>query len=181
MRMYLRILLILWIFLVTSACGGNLFANRPGSIPMQPYTNEELGIRGVRPFYCNPMSLDTYDCSSLNSNNSLVIMNQIAYPGTRQDLFNLLLEQNEISDFPPPLGTYQGGSLTWELYEFDIANKIIGPTIFHSRLALAEDQSRIYLVALAALPHDYQLNLALYQSAFEHSLYAFEPIEQDKE
>jgi len=179
MKKILKILIVFSICLLTSACGGNLFTDRPGSIAMQSYTNEELGIRGARPFYCNPQGSDTFECSALNSNRSLVIMNQLAFPGTREELIALLSEQTGLTEIPPQVGTYQSSALTWELYEFDMTNKVLGPVVFHAHLALAEDQARIYLIALSALPGDYQANRGLYQSVFEHALYAFEPLEQD--
>lgn len=179
MRKVLNIIIILSICLVAAACNGNLFADRPGSIAMQPFSSEELGFRGTRPFYCNPQGSATFDCSSLSSNNSLVIMNQLAFPGSRQELIALLSEEVGLTELLVETGTYQNGALTWELYEFDMVNKLIGPTVLHVRLALAEDQAHIYLIALSALPEDYQANRDVYQTVFEHALYAFEPLGQN--
>ncbi|HSF83367.1 MAG TPA: hypothetical protein VLA49_19170 [Anaerolineales bacterium] len=173
----LKIFLLLGLILSVSACSGEHLANRSGSIPMLPFSDTELGFRSTRPFFCNQVGMGTYDCTDLNPTGNPVYMNQLVFEGSLTELLELVAQQIDAPLPPEEIGAYQSAALSWKLYTLEAANIELGPDKFHIQVALAEDETRCYLIALAALPEDYQADQKMYDTIFTHALYAFEPME----
>jgi hypothetical protein len=155
---------IVCVSLIVIACAAPLPEGESGLVAMVPFTNEEQGIRGN---------------TLLDNSAERMILNQEAFPGTREELAAIAKEQTELVQIPRSTGAYKGAYLTWDLYRF--TTKIVGEgsTIFHVDMALAQGtgDDKQYLVTLVALPMDYAANPAKYHTVFEHALYAFEPLE----
>lgn len=174
-RTKLSILLFLMLFF--TACNGDPFHNRSGAIPMLPFSDTELGIQGNRPFHCTQVGSGVYDCTDLNPAGNPVIMDQLAFDASLEELVELVSQQ---VDTPVPTtesGVYRSAELSWKLYTLETAIKDLGENTFHIQLALAEDEVRCYLIALATVPEDYQADQKMYDAIYNHALYAFKPVE----
>ena len=67
--------------------------------------------------------------------------------------------------------------LTWNLFEIEGQIYDAGPGIYRMDLALAQDSSRFYLVALITRPDEYTAYAAMYEAVFTHALYALQPLD----
>lgn len=134
----------------------------PGSIAMVPFSDEESGIRGIAP------------AGGLSEK---AVLLQQSLPGTLAELEGIVLQQTELARMPESYGKFIGRHLVWQLYEFETRVKDAGPWFYRVHMALAKGETRYHNVALLVRPTEYAANKARYQSAFEHALYALEPIE----
>jgi len=171
------IFILLCLILSLTACNESPLGNQSGAIPMLQYSDSELGLRGVRPFQCNPVATGVYDCTSLNPAGNLVIFEQLALDMSLDELIELFSQQVDTPITQDEPVAYQSAAFSWELYTLEAAVKDLGTEKYHIQIALASDQSRNYLIALATLPEDYQAYQKLYDSIYTHALYAFESLQ----
>jgi hypothetical protein len=150
------------ILLMLSACGARTENSGTGWVAMANYVNEEAGIRGVAPQAGWPEE---------------AVLGQESMPGTLEDVAALLMEQTSLTELPALTGHYKGAALTWDLYTFETQIEEVGPMTLRVDLALAEDDSRSYIVALVTLPEAYDANPALFDTVFSHALHALTPLE----
>jgi hypothetical protein len=136
--------------LVVMGCTVSLPEGDSGSILLTPFVDEEIGIQGVAPQ------------QGWTDQAELI---QYSLPGSIDDAIALVLDQTSLTELPEPVGSYKGKALTWD----------VGPQTLHADLALAEDESAAYLVALAVLPDAYDASSALYETVFTHMVYALAP------
>jgi hypothetical protein len=155
-------LLLCSILLVASACSMSLPQGEPGSIALEPFWNEEMGIQGVEPL------------TNWAEQAELV---QLSVPGTLDDLMAIVEEQTGITQLPEPTRTYRGRAFTWKLWSDETQLKDAGPENWHLELALAEGESAAYLIALVVKPEEYEANPGLYDTVFTHALYALQPLQ----
>jgi hypothetical protein len=146
--------------LVVMGCTVSLPEGDSGSILLTPFVDEEIGIQGVAPQ------------QGWTDQAELI---QYSLPGSIDDAIALVLDQTSLTELPEPVGSYKGKALTWDLYTFETQSKDVGPQTLHADLALAEDESAAYLVALAVLPDAYDASSALYETVFTHMVYALAP------
>lgn len=156
------VLLMLGTSLAVTACTVPLPQGNSGSIALVPFWDEEQGIQGVTP------AQDWTDQAQLI---------QLSIPGTREDAVAIVLEQTTLTELPPPASTYRGKAFAWDLYAAELQLYDSGPQTLHVELALAEDETAAYIVALVALPEAYEENPHLYETVFRHALYALKPLE----
>ena len=147
--------------LVVMGCTVSLPEGDSGSILLTPFVDKELGIQGVAPQ------------QGWTDQAELI---QYSLPGTIDDVIALVLDQTSLTELPEPVGSYKGKALTWDLYTFNVQSQEVGPEAVRVDLALAEDESAAYLVALAVLPDAFDANAALYETIFTHAIYALAPL-----
>ncbi len=168
---------LLFLMLFFTACNGDPFHNRSGAIPMLPFSDTELGIQGNRPFHCTQVGSGSYDCTDLNPVGNPVTMNQLAFDGSLEELEELLSQQVDAPVPTTEVDVYQSAQLSWKLYTLETPLKELGPSTYHIQLALAEDEVRCYLIALATQSEDYQADKKMYDAIYNHALYAFKSVE----
>ena len=66
------------------------------------------------------------------------------------------MESTILDEFPESEGSYQGATLSWDLYSFETEIPELGPFAVHVDMALAGGESQGYFVALVALPEEYE-------------------------
>jgi hypothetical protein len=128
---------------------------------MRYYVNEDSGIRGVQPL-------------DLGENAEII---QDSFPGTLDELQLTVMEQTNLDSFPEAIDSYKGANFNWDLYSFDAQIEEAGPQPIKVDFALTEGESRLYFVALLALPEEYEQNAEKYRSVFLHTIYALSPLE----
>lgn len=143
------------------SCTTSLDKDSQGWVLMRYYTNEEIGLSGVEP-------VDLGDKAELV---------QQAFPGPRAEMVAAAMESTTLEDFPESDGSYQGSVLSWDLYSFDTEIPELGQFPVHLNMAIAEDESQSYFVALVTLPEEYEKFPEKYRSVFLHSLYSLSPLE----
>jgi hypothetical protein len=165
------------LLLVLTACSASLPVGESGSIAIQPFFHQEMGIRGVVPHGCNQPQAGTVECANLISGQAPVILVQQAAPVPLDELIDALLASTTLEQLPEPTGSYKGSAFTWALYAVETQIKDIGPVTVRLHLALAEGDSASYFVGMATLPEDYEANTALLQTVFTHALYSLAPLD----
>jgi hypothetical protein len=160
-RVLLSILLVSGV-LAISACSVSLPQGTSGSIALIPFWDEEQGVQGVRP-------LEGW------TKEAQLVQGAIPMAGT--DAMALLLAGTDLTAMPESTGRYTGKAFTWELYSFETHLQDVPVGTVRVDLAIAEDGSTTYSVALVVLPDAYSANPALFDTVFTHALYALEPME----
>ncbi len=158
----LLLLLLVGGTLAIAACGFSLPQGTSGSIALIPFWDEEKGVQGVR-----PLEGWTEEAQLL----------QDAIPMARTDAMTLLLADTDLTALPETTGRYTGKAFTWDLYTFETHLQDASVGIVRADLAVADDGSSTYVVALAVLPDAYDANPALFDAVFTHALYALQPME----
>ena len=161
LKKMLMFALLLAMLLAVASCTNSVAEDHSGVIIMEPFTSEEFGIRGVVP-------------AGLPDQFALI---QQSFPGTKDELTPVLLDQANLKELPKPTGSYKGRTFTWDLYTFETQIESVSPEIVRIDLALAEDDSASYLVALVTLPSDYDENVPMFETIFLHAVYALAPLE----
>jgi len=134
-----------------------------GVVIMAPFTSDELGVRGLTP---------------QNWTDKAALVQQ-AVPLKRDEAVPLILAQTNLAQLPESSGRYTGSALTWDLYTFDAKINDSGTDeTLRVNLALAEQDSTTYFVAVAALPGDHEVNEQMLQTVFTHAMYALVPMER---
>jgi pimeloyl-ACP methyl ester carboxylesterase len=123
-------------------------------IVLQPFTDEERGFRGLVPSgWQERLPANLVRGSSATDPAYFVLE---AQPVTAAELFGDLAGQLELDPGLEPTTRAEIGSLTWDVYAFDIQG-------YPADLALAEDGERAYFVFLISPPDEHE---ALYEQLF---------------
>ena len=148
----------------TTACVAPLPEGKSGVIAMIPFTSEEHQIRGNAP---------------LEGWSDQAVLNQESFPGTMEELIAIITDKTDLVQLPKPAGAYESAYLTWDLYTFTTRIPEGGPCLFRVDMALAKagQDAGYYTVILITRPMEYRANREMYQTAFEHVLYALTPLE----
>jgi len=144
-----------------TACGISLPVGEPGAVRMAPFRNEEYGLAGLEPLQ--------------GWSDGAELVQQVS-PGTVDDVVGILRAQTDLVSLPRSTGSYQGKHLHWDLYTFSSQLAEAPPGIYRMRMGLAQEGSKVYLVVLVTVPEAYRANPGLYDTVFEHALYALGPI-----
>jgi hypothetical protein len=153
--------LLLATILAIASCTGSVAEDQGGLIIMEPFTSEEFGIRGIVPI-------------GLPDQFALI---QQSFPGTKDELTPVLLAEANLKELPESTGSYKGKAFTWDLYTFETQIEDVVPETVRVDLALAEDDSASYLVALVTLPGDYDADAPMFETIFLHAVYALAPLD----
>jgi hypothetical protein len=156
-----RVLIVLGLALLVTACGGWGADHGNGTVIMAPFTDEEFGIRGNAP------------AEGWAERAALL---QQSFPGTTDELTAFLIEETDLIGLPKPTGTYRGSAWTWQLYRFETQLQSADPGIYRLDMGLAQGEAAIYLVTLVTMPMEYEDHAALYESVFTHAMYALAPL-----
>jgi hypothetical protein len=162
MKQHLILSALVGVFLTITACGGSLSAHDGGAIAMEPFVDPEAGIRGIRPV------------EGWTDQGELVMGSM---PGTRDEAIAMALTQIALDALLASRGTYKGTALTWDLCTVETQVEGAGTETWRIDLALAEGESASYFVVLVVRPDAYDDNPALYDTVFEHAMYALAPLE----
>jgi hypothetical protein len=154
---WLPLLLVLGLI----SCTKSLDKDSQGWVLMRYYTNEEKGLSGVEP---------------LNLGDKAQLIQEV-FPGSRAEMVAAALESTTLDEYPESSGSYQGRSLSWELYSFDTEILELGSFTVHVEMAIAEGETENYFVALVALPGEYEHFPEKYRSVYYHTIYSLSPIE----
>lgn len=165
------------LLLVLTACSTSLPEGKSGSIALLPFFDQEMGIRGVVPHGCSQAQPGTVECANLISGQGPVVLVQQAAPVPLDELMDLVLASTTLELLPEPTGSYKGAAFTWDLYAMETQLKDVGTVTVRLDLALAEDDSSCYLIAMVTLPEDYEANTALLETVYTHALYSLSPLE----
>jgi hypothetical protein len=148
-----------------------------GSIAMLPFFDPDQGIQGVVPHTCQRTGPGNFECAGLTPEQVPSVLVQSAVPGSLDDVVPVLLQQTGLSALPEPSGTTRGKAFVWNLYTFEASLQEAGPLPVRIDLALAEGDTRAYLVALVTLPGVHEAHAPLFDTVFAHAVYALEPLE----
>ena len=165
------------ILLVLTGCSVSLPAGDSGSIALVPFFDADRGISGVVPVDCSQPAPGNFECPGLTGDGSMAVIVQQAYPGSREELEDLVLAQVRLERLPEPVGSYRGRAFDWDLYSLEAQVKDAGPDAMRVELALAERDAASYFVALVTPPEAYEAHPALFETIFGHAIYAMVPWE----
>ncbi len=159
------------VLLVLTGCSVSLPAGDSGSVTLIPFFDTDAGISGVVPVTCSQSSPGNFECPDL------AVIVQQAHAGPLDELVDLVVAQIGLERLPEPTGSYKGRAFDWELYSLEAQLEAAGPDNMRVELALAEDGSVSYIVALVTLPEAYDAHPALFDTIFSHAVYGLMPWE----
>jgi hypothetical protein len=159
------------VLLFLTGCSASVPEGDSGSISLIPFFNADHGISGVVPVTCREQAPGSWDCPDL------AVIVQQAYPGPLEELVDLLLPQLSVEQLPEPVGGYKGRAFDWDLYSLEAQIEDSGFDILRVELALAEEGSRSYIMALVTLPEAYEGHPEFYDTVFTHAVYGLMPWE----
>jgi uncharacterized protein len=148
-------------------------AQPQGEITLVPYTDESYGFKTLL-----PEGWQIRGSGVVWRKSSLTDITHVAQqsaPTSAQALLTTLLPRLQVSQPPASVGTHQGETLKWTLYQVNIKMMAAEMTV---DLALAEVEGKSYFVYLQTLPQEHD---ALYQSIFLPTLDTFSPLEVAEE
>jgi hypothetical protein len=125
-----------------------------GPVEMQPFTNEQMGIRGLAPAGWSQASPGTYVRGSSALDSTALI--QQALPLSAKILLDLLVAQLGPDETPPGVGERQANGLNWALYNLEVEGVSVD-------IALAEGDGLALLVMMQSEPDERE---ALYEAVF---------------
>jgi pimeloyl-ACP methyl ester carboxylesterase len=123
-------------------------------IVLEPFTDEERGFRGVVPSGWQERAPANLVRASSATDPAYFVLE--AQPGTAAELFGDLAGQLGLDPGLEPTTRAEIGSLTWDLYTFEIQG-------YPADLALAEDGEKAYFVFLISPPDEHE---TLYEQLF---------------
>jgi hypothetical protein len=156
-----RVLIVLSLVTLVTACGGGSADHGSGTVIMAPFVDEEQGIRGNAP---------------AEGWAERAVLLQQSFSGTSDELTALLAEQTDLIGLPRSIGTYRGRALSWQLYRFETQLQSAGPGIYRVDMGVAQGEAAIYFVTLITMPMEYEDQAALYESVFTHAMWALTPL-----
>ncbi len=133
---------------------GLVFRLPATEIVLQSFTDEERGFRGLVPAGWQEVAPANLARGSSTTDPAYFVLE--AQPGTAAELFSGLAGQLGLEPELEPTTRAEIGSLTWDLYTFEIQE-------FPADLALAEDGEKAYFVFLISPPDEHE---ALYEQLF---------------
>jgi len=156
--------LVVCLLLLATGCAVSLPPGDKGVVPMIPFWDEQMGIHGVMP-------LEGW------SEEAMVL--QQSFPGSRDELSALLLEQTDLVSLPRSRGVYQGAHMSWELYTFHTQLQDAPPGIYRIDMGVSEHNGVQYFVILICVSTTYDQHAPMYETVLEHALYALQPWQKE--
>jgi pimeloyl-ACP methyl ester carboxylesterase len=133
---------------------GLVFRLPAAEIVLEPFTDQERGFRGLVPAGWQELAPANLARGSSATDPAYFVLE--AQPGTATELFGGLAGQLGLDPGLEPKTRAEIGSLTWDLYSFEIQGH-------PGDLALAEDGEKAYFVLLMSPPDEHE---ALYEQLF---------------
>ncbi len=133
---------------------GLVFRLPVAEIALEPFTDEERGFRGLVPAGWQELAPANLVRGSSATDPAYFVLE--AQPVTAAELFGGLAGQLGLDPGLEPTTRAEIGSLTWDLYSFEIQG-------YPADLALAEDGEKAYFVFLVSPPDEHE---ALYEQLF---------------
>jgi pimeloyl-ACP methyl ester carboxylesterase len=133
---------------------GLVFRLPMSGVVLEPFTDEERGFRGLVPAGWQERAPANLVRASSATDQAYCVLE--AQPVTAAELFGSLAGQLGLEPELEPTTRAEIGSLTWDLYSFEIQGLPID-------LALAEDGEKAYFVFLISPPEEHE---ALYEQLF---------------
>jgi pimeloyl-ACP methyl ester carboxylesterase len=133
---------------------GLVFRLPVAEIALEPFTDEERGFRGLVPAGWQELAPANLARGSSATDQAYFVLE--AQPGTAAELFSGLAGQLVLDPELEPSNRAEIGSLTWDLYTFEMQGLPID-------LALAEDGEKAYFVLLVSPADEHE---ALYEQLF---------------
>jgi hypothetical protein len=159
--------------LLITACGGSLDPENSGYVTMMPYTNENMGIRGVVPLNWNESNAGDFQRNESPLDATTLILTKVS-DMTVEETKVLAATQLFIDELPESLGTYTSPSLTWDLYEFE--SMMDGQITLMFKLALASYGDDVYIVVVAGLESDFVKDDPLHETVYIHAVHGLSPL-----
>ena len=135
------------------------------TIELVPYTNEEMGISGVRPDGWTESASGVFSRGGSGLDVALLIAQ--AMPGRAQDMLAKLAGQLGLDAPPPSIGERGANAPSWELYAVEVQGLSVD-------IALSESGELTLIVLLQCTPEERD---NLYQQVFLPVVDALRPIE----
>ena len=143
------------------SCSSPAFQNQDQGWVLMRYVNdEEKGFAGIE---------------AVDLGDEVEVVQEV-FDGSLDVMKAEILKSITLGDLPSPSGTFKGADFTWEYYILETQTPDLGPVDVTLMLGLSTDEIKSYFVALVTLPEIYKENEQKYQSVFQHTMYAFSPI-----
>jgi hypothetical protein len=155
---------IVWLLLLATGCAVSLPPGERGVVAMVPFWDEQNGIHGVKP-------LDGW------SEEATVLLQ--SFPGSREELSALLIEQTDLISIPQSRGTYQGAHMLWDLHTFHTQLHDGPPGIYRIDMGVSERDGIQYFAILVCVSTTYDQHETMYETVFEHVLYNLQPWQKE--
>jgi hypothetical protein len=144
---------------------GLVFRLPIAEVTLEPFTDEERGFRGLVPAGWQERAPANLVRASSATDPAYFVLE--AQPGTAAEMFGGLAGQLGLDPGLEPMSNAEIGSLTWDLYSFEIQG-------YPADLALAEDEEKAYFVFLISPPDEHE---TLYKQLFLPAVEALVPLE----
>ena len=141
----------------------------PETITLVPYTDDAYGIQSVVPEGWTNMGNGIIQSPEKDN----ILIAQQAAPLAPDALLNAILPQLGLSEAPESVGTQQGATLEWTLYQVDVETVNLRVDV-----GLAESEGTTYIVLLQAPPDAYDM---LHTAVFLPTLDTFAPLAPEVE
>ncbi len=135
------------------------------AVALVPYTNQEMGIGGVRPDGWTESAPGAF--SRGGSGLDVVLLVTQAAPGRASDMLTKLARQLDLDAPPSPVGEREANGLSWELYAVEVQGLSVD-------IALAESGELALIVLLQSTPDERE---SLYEQGFLPAVDALKPTE----
>jgi pimeloyl-ACP methyl ester carboxylesterase len=136
--------------------------------PLLPHTSEGYGYESVVPEGWTDVGQGIF-ARQRDAEDPTLLAQQSALVSA-EDVLASLLPQLRLTETPQSVGTHQGDTLEWTLYQVDVA---LGEGEVAVDLALSDEEGTTYIVLLQSAPDEHD---ALYASIFLPTLNAFAPL-----
>jgi uncharacterized protein len=136
--------------------------------PLLPHTSEGYGYESVVPEGWTDVGQGIF-ARQRDAKDPTLLAQQSA-PVSADEVLASLLPQLGLTAAPKSVGTHQGDTLEWTLYQVDVA---LGEGEVAVDLALSDEDSTTYIVLLQSAPDEHD---ALRESIFLPTLNAFAPL-----
>jgi pimeloyl-ACP methyl ester carboxylesterase len=145
---------------------GLVFRFPMAEVALEPFTDEERGFRGLVPAGWQERAPANLVRANSATDPAYFVLE--AQPGTAAELFGGLAGQLGLDSELEPATSAKIGSLTWDLYSFEIQG-------YPADLALAEDGEKAYFVFLISPPDEHE---TLHKQLFLPAVDALVPLEK---
>jgi pimeloyl-ACP methyl ester carboxylesterase len=143
---------------------GLVFRLPMAEVALEPFTDEERGFSGLVPAGWQERAPANLVRGSSATDPAYFVLE--AQPGTAAELFSGLAGQLGLDPELEPTSSAEIGSLTWDLYAFEVQGLPID-------LALAEDGEKAYFVLLISPPDEHE---TLYEQLFLPAVEGMAPL-----
>jgi hypothetical protein len=143
---------------------GLVFRLPMAEVALEPFTDEERGFSGLVPAGWQEQAPANLVRGSSATDRAYFVLE--AQPGSAAELFGGLAGQLGLDPALEPASSAEIGSLTWDLYAFEIQGLPVD-------LALAEDGEKAYFVFLVSPPDEHE---TLYEQLFLPAVEGMAPL-----